>query len=208
MKRGILGGTFNPIHNGHMMLAFGALKKFKLDEVRFLPNGNPPHKQNERISTSVEARMEMVQLAIDEVTRSETEKAFVLDDYEGKRAEISCTCDTLEYFSKIYSDDALYFIIGADSLEAMDTWVHPERIFPLCTVLAAYRDDLDTPKEMYNIINHLKRKYDGKIKLLRVPLLPISSHEIRRKIARGESVRGLLPESVEEYIIKNKLYQE
>ena len=160
MKIGIMGGTFDPVHNGHLMLGHAAYEAFSLDQIWFMPNGNPPHKKSETIKSTAEDRMKMTSLAIAPFPE------FVLQPYEALRAEVSCSYQTMEHFSKIYPDDEFYFIIGADSLMAIETWVHPERIFPTCTILATYRNEVKTKEEMNRQIQYLSEKYHAKIRLL------------------------------------------
>lgn len=202
MKTGIMGGTFDPVHNGHLMLGEAAYRLFHLDEVWFMPNGNPPHKRPSSIESDVDDRVEMVRLAI------EGHENFRLQEYESRKKEVSCSYETLEYFNKIYADDDFYFIIGADSLFAIESWVHPERIFPTCTILAAYRDDIDTKEEMSRQINYLRKKYDAKIELLATPLMDISSSELRTRLKQGGDIRRMVPEKVREYIETHHLYKE
>ena len=113
MKIGIMGGTFDPIHNGHLMLGDYACREYFLDEVWFMPNGNPPHKDNASIELSAEERARMVSLAIREYP------SFRLEDYEIKRSCVSCSYETMEHLTKLYPKDSFYFIIGADSLFAI-----------------------------------------------------------------------------------------
>ena len=201
-KIGIMGGTFDPVHNGHLMLADTAYRQFDLDQVWFLPNGNPPHKKEENIGTDARHRSRMVALAI------QGRDYCRLEEYEVRRREVSCSYQTLEHFRKQYPEDEFYFIIGADSLFAIETWVHPERIFPACVILAACRDDHDSLEEMKVQIGHLKKVYPkARIQLLRSPLIPVSSSEIRRKIQAGLSIAEEVPEEVEAYIKEEELYE-
>lgn len=201
-KIGIMGGTFDPVHNGHLMLADTAYRQFDLDQVWFLPNGNPPHKKEENIGTDARHRSRMVALAI------QGRDYCRLEEYEVRRREVSCSYQTLEHFRKQNPEDEFYFIIGADSLFAIETWVHPERIFPACVILAACRDDHDTLEEMKAQIEHLKKVYPkARIQLLRSPLIPVSSSEIRRKIQAGLSIAEEVPEEVEAYIKEEELYE-
>ena len=201
-KIGIMGGTFDPVHNGHLMLADTAYRQFDLDQVWFLPNGNPPHKREENIGTDARHRSRMVALAI------QGRDYCRLEEYEVRRREVSCSYQTLEHFREQYPEDEFYFIIGADSLFAIETWVHPERIFPACVILAACRDDHDTLEEMKVQIEHLKKVYPkARIQLLRSPLIPVSSSEIRRKIQAGLSIAEEVPEEVEAYIKEEELYE-
>lgn len=200
MKIGIMGGTFDPIHNGHLMLGKAALEQFLLDEVWFMPNGNPPHKKSSAIQSDVKRRAEMTELAIKDYPY------FRLELYEAKKESISYSWETLEFFTKTRTEDDFYFIVGADSLFAIETWARPERIFAVCTILAAYRNNIDTPCKMQMQIEYLREKYRAKIQLLEAPLMKISSHELRKMLTAGESVSGFLPERVEKYIKKEGLY--
>ena len=200
MKIGIMGGTFDPVHNGHLMLGHAAYKAFSLDQIWFMPNGNPPHKKSETIKSTAEDRMKMTSLAIAPFPE------FVLQPYEALRAEVSCSYQTMEHFSKIYPDDEFYFIIGADSLMAIETWIHPERIFPTCTILATYRNEVKTKEEMNRQIQYLSEKYHAKIRLLETPLMPVSSHELRASLQSGDSVSEYMPAAVCSYIKQHHLY--
>ena len=201
MKIGIMGGTFDPVHNGHLMLGHAAYKAFSLDQIWFMPNGNPPHKKSETIKSTAEDRMKMTSLAIAPFPE------FVLQPYEALRAEVSCSYQTMEHFSKIYPDDEFYFIIGADSLMAIETWIHPERIFPTCTILATYRNEVKTKEEMNRQIQYLSEKYHAKICLLETPLMPVSSHELRASLQSGDSVSEYMPAAVCSYIKQHHLYR-
>ena len=201
MKIGIMGGTFDPIHNGHLMLGHAAYKAFSLDQIWFMPNGNPPHKKSETIKSTAEDRMKMTSLAIAPFPE------FVLQPYEALRAEVSCSYQTMEHFSKIYPEDEFYFIIGADSLMAIETWVHPERIFPTCTILATYRNEVKTKEEMNRQIQYLSEKYHAKICLMETPLMPVSSHELRASLQSGDSVSEYMPAAVCSYIKQHHLYR-
>lgn len=201
MKIGILGGTFDPIHNGHLMLGENAYKKFGLDEIWFMPNGNPPHKQDAAIREMTAHRVRMTELAI------EGTPYFKLCTYEAERSEKSYTYETMEHFHKVYPEHEFYFIIGADSLLSLDSWRCPDRILQRAVILAAYRDDMDTPEEMNDQIRYLNRKYHGDIRLLRTPVLPVSSSDIRRRIKDGLLWSGLVPDKTEEYIRQHQIYQ-
>lgn len=200
MKIGIMGGTFDPIHNGHLMLGRAALEAFGLDRVWFMPNGNPPHKDISSIETDVKDRVEMVRLAISSC------REFRLESYEAKRKEVSYSYSTMEYFKGIYPEDDFYFIIGADSLFMIDQWVHPERIFPTCTVLAAYRDEINTRQAMEEKIRELNNTYGARIRLLVTPLVRVSSHELRKDVREGRSIACHVPEAVNAYILEHHLY--
>ena len=199
MKIGIMGGTFDPIHNGHLMLGEYAKDLFELDEVWFMPNGNPPHKDNDAIETQTAHRVEMVRLAI------ANKEGFVLQLYEVERKEINYSYLTMEHFKEIYPEDNFYFVIGADSLFALEKWVHPEKFVKTCVILAAYRDEKNTD-EMMNQITYLNKKYGADIRLLKTPNVDISSTEIRNRLKMGLSVDDMIPSDVNAYIKEQQLF--
>lgn len=201
MKIGIMGGTFDPIHNGHLMLGEYARDLFALDKIWFMPNGNPPHKMNEEIESQTKHRVEMVRRAIAD------KDGFVLQLYEVERKEINYSYLTMEHFREAYPDCEFYFIIGADSLFALESWVHPEKFVKTCVILAAYRDDKNTD-EMMKQISYLNQKYGADIRLLKTPSVDISSTEIRKRLKNGLSVRDMVPESIFEYIQEHHLFAD
>lgn len=131
-KIGIMGGTFNPIHNAHLMMAQAACEQFQLDEVWFMPLKKPPHKNEDEI-VSEEHRCRMVQFAIDGIG------PFSLSDMELKRKGTTYTCETLAQCVEEYPQAKFYFILGGDSLKDFDKWFCPQEIVRLCTVLAVSR---------------------------------------------------------------------
>lgn len=205
MKIGIMGGTFNPIHNGHLMLAEFAYHAYGLDEIWFLPNGNPPHKDSSILLNNTDDRKDMVLLAI------EGTPYFKLCDYEMQRTDKSYSYETMEHLKSLHPDDDFYFIVGADSLFSLEHWKHPERLLKIVTILAAYRDNVDTDVSMYEKISRLKELFDCDIRLLHTPILPVSSREIRQEVAtRGYEVLKELPipDIVATYIAEHSLYME
>lgn len=200
MKIGIMGGTFDPVHNGHLMLAEYACRDFCLDQVWFMPNAHPPHKDNKNIVSTPQERAEMVRLAI------RGHRKFRVEAYELNRREVSCSYQTMEHFRSCYPDDHFYFIIGADSLFAIEQWVHVERLFPTCTILAAFRDDKNNRGIMKERIRFLNRKYGSDIRLLETPLIHISSHELREMLKNHENTERFIPETVRNYICRHRLY--
>ena len=185
MKIGIMGGTFDPIHNGHLMLGEAAYEAFELDQIWFLPNGNPPHKKNSRIEADASDRVTMTRLAVSGVPY------FRVETYEARRKEVSCTYRTLEYFHDF----------------SIESWVHPERIFPRCTILAAYRDEVNSRKMMEEKIWDLQEKYHADIRLLVTPLMHVASHELRQLIKEGQDISPYVPEPVVQYIKEHGLYR-
>lgn len=201
MKIGIMGGTFDPIHNGHLMLGEYAYREFQLDQIWFMPNGNPPHKSSDTIESQTKNRVEMVRRAI-----SETEY-FVVQLYEVENKAVHYSYKTMEYFKQIYPEHEFYFVIGADSLFSIEKWVHPEILLKDCVMLAAYRDDKGT-EEMISQIQYLNQKYHADIRLLNTPNVDISSSEIREKLKEGQAIQGMVPDSVCAYIEEKQLYRD
>lgn len=201
MKIGIMGGTFDPIHIGHLLLGQFAYEDFGLDEIWFLPNGNPPHKQTEEGKKALHNRIEMVRLAIQE------KPYFKLCLHEAKETEHSYTYRTMQELNDLYPEHKFYFILGADSLFEIETWKYFREIFPTCTILAAMRDDKNV-EAMLKQMSYLKERYGACIELLRAPLLEISSTSIRNRAFRSLSVYYLVPDAVAKYIQDNHLYRD
>ena len=200
MKIGIMGGTFDPIHIGHLLLGEFAYENFHLDEIWFLPNGNPPHKTTDESGVSLDDRIEMVRLATDDVPY------FRLNLYEAPAQKHSYTYSTMKALRELYPEHKFYFILGADSLFSIEQWKNFREIFPSCTILAAMRDDKDT-ESMQAQIRYLNKKYRADIRLLQAPLVEISSTTIRRRAEKGLSIRYMVPDAVSEYIHSNALYK-
>ena len=201
MKIGIMGGTFDPIHNGHLMLGEYAYKQYHLDQIWFMPNGTPPHKANHTIGSQAHHRVNMVKLAIADTPY------FSLQSYEVDNVETNYSYKTMEHFLEVYPEHTFYFIIGADSLFSIEKWVRPDRLLKTCTILAAFRDDKDT-QEMMEQISYLNQKYNSDIRLLNTPNVDISSSDIRKKLKAGISVEAEIPASVNQYIFENRLFKD
>lgn len=198
-KTGIMGGTFDPIHMAHLLLAESAREQFHLDQVLFMPSAQPPHKDNQKV-TPAKHREAMVRRAI------EGNPGFVYSDLELCRRGITYTSDTLKALHEKYPDTEFYFIMGADSLFAVDTWHQPEEIFKRVTVLAGNR--LDVPLgRIKKQIRHLEERFKGKICLIEMPDIAVSSSEIRKRYAKGCSIRYYVPETVYQYIDRFQLYR-
>lgn len=198
-KVGVMGGTFNPIHNGHLMLAKKAVEQYVLDEVIFMPCGYPYKKERE-MTEPKQARAEMTALAIRDIPD------FLFSAMEIEKEGKTYTYETMERLKRENPDTDYYFILGADNLFQIESWVKPERIFACCSILAAVRDG-KTKLEMNQQIVHLKRIYRANVLLLTMDDMPVSSSEIRRKVAAGEKIDEYVPQIVREYIEKNGLYQ-
>ena len=201
MKIGIMGGTFDPIHIGHLLLGEFAYEEFALDEIWFLPNGNTPHKTTDESRVSLNHRIEMVKLATADIPY------FRVNLYEAQTERHSYTYSTLQAFHELYPGNEFYFILGADSLFSIEQWMCFREIFPACTILAAMRDDKDAG-QMKEQIRYLSETYGAKIRLLQAPLVEISSTTIRRRVSRDLSVRYMVPDQVAGYININDLYRE
>lgn len=198
-KTGILGGTFNPIHMAHLIIAEIAQEEAGLDEVLFIPSGCSYLKDAADILPAKD-RIRMTGLAI------EDNPNFALSTIEIDREGNSYTCDTLEELKERYPDQEFYLILGADNLFTMEQWKDPEVIFRDAKILAAVRGS-KRHADMEDKIADLKEKYDADITLLHVSHVDISSSMIREKIAQGHSIRYMVPEKVREYIVKNHFYE-
>jgi len=197
-KVGIMGGTFNPVHNGHLFLAEHAYEQVGLDYVLFMPTMNPPHKTRTDI-ISAEHRLNMVKLAI------KNNPNFKLSDLELKRPGLTYTSDTLKILKENEPDNELYFIVGADSLMMITTWHEPQTIFSLSTLVVGERKDYPAEK-LKEQADYLEKTYNGKIIFLDMPNIEISSENIRERIAENKTIRYYVPDDVLEYIKLNKLY--
>ncbi len=201
MRIGIMGGTFDPIHIGHLLLGEFAYEQFHLDEIWFLPNGNPPHKEMTDGKDALKHRIEMVRLAVQETPH------FRLSLHEARKRAHSYTYQTLQELRILHPEHEYFFILGADSLFSIEQWKHFEQIFPSCTILAAMRDEKDS-NDMKQQIQYLTDRYRASVKLLKAPFLEISSTTIRERVAKGETIRYMVPDSVAEYIQKLQLYHK
>lgn len=198
-KIGILGGTFDPIHNGHLTLGRRAMDQFSLDQVWFMPSGHPPHKQDHQV-TGGEERRDMVQLAIAGTP------GFVCSELELWRGGNTYTAQTLSLLREVCPGQVFYFIIGADSLYEIENWFHPELVMSQCVLLAAGRPYRREHRSLEDQVRYLSRTYGAQIALLDFQEIDISSEQIRRMVSEGKSIRGLVPEDVEAYIRRRGLY--
>lgn len=197
-KIGLMGGTFNPPHMGHLLLAEWAKEEASLDEIVFIPAGNPYMKEGKQIASG-EDRLEMVRLAI----LGQTD--FVVSDIEISRTGYTYTCDTLEQLCREHPENQYYFIMGADCLFAIENWYAPERIFASCIVIAAARGN-SPMEELEQKRLHLTERFGAKIMLLHFPDMELSSTEIRERIRNGKSIRYMVPDNVMQYIQQKKIY--
>ena len=197
MKIAMFGGSFNPIHNGHIMLANAFQKELSLDKVLIIPTYIPPHKQRD-YSVSPQQKLQMCRLAVKDIPFAE------VSDIEIKRQGASYTYMTLQELRKIYPHDELYLITGADMFMTIHQWKNPEIIFALATICGVPRndDDISDLEKQAEFLHTL----GAKTKILNVNIMTVSSTQIRKNISHGKKIFGLVPPSVEDYILKNGLY--
>lgn len=204
MRRiGIMGGTFNPIHIGHLMLAEWARDALKLEEVWFIPTGSSYMKSQEDILPAKE-RLLMTQMAV------RSNKAFYCLDIEAEKKGPSYSCETLAQLKKRFPEDNFYFIVGADCLFSIEKWKNPEEIFANAFLTAAVRGD-SILSELEGKKRDLEEKFpvlhDSPVILLPFIGMSVSSTQIRQRIRNGQSVRYLVPEDVTAYIEEKGFYQ-
>lgn len=217
MRIGLLGGTFNPIHYGHLYIAEAVQKKLGLDRILFIPSGKPPHKKQE--IPPPEHRLEMTRLAL------LSHPNFDLSDIEVRRPGKSYSVETVAALKRLYPNDQLFFIIGTDAFLDLPSWREPERLLSLCDFVVVSRPGhpfsrLPDLSPLKNIdpaeLQGLDLKKEGIVRFpitsetfiyfISLPPSPISASEIRKKLAAGGEMKNLLPEPVASYIIRNKLY--
>jgi nicotinate-nucleotide adenylyltransferase len=191
LKQGVLGGTFDPIHLGHLRAAENAREALELDQVLFVPAGQPPHRTAPL--TSALDRFAMVALA------TAGHPAFAASDVEIQREGPSYTADTLAALQARAPGHALYLIVGSDTFAEMATWRDPERLFASCTVAVAERPGAAPPPAA--------SESGARVERVPGPGLAVSSTEVRRRAREGRSVRYLVPDVVADYIVKRGLYR-
>ncbi len=200
MKIGILGGTFDPIHLGHLITAETARDAFGLNHVILVPTGCSYFKEDQKVTPARE-RYEMTLLAASGNVR------LTVTDMETRREGNSYTVDTLRELKALYPNDELFYIVGADTLVMMSLWREPQAIFDLCTVLVASRKDQVDAMGLTEEMQKLRDAYHARIELLPVRNVEISSSDIRARVAKGQSVRYLVPTQVGNYIEAHGLYR-
>lgn len=195
---GIMGGTFDPPHLGHLLAAEYTAAELELDKVIFIPTGLKAYKSTENAASAAD-RYSMTKAA------TASNDKFDVSDIEIKNTEINYTGDTLEKLHGIYPETHFYFIVGADSLDYMDKWHEPEKIFRLCTVAAVGRPGFDT-KRISDKSEELRRLFGADIRYISMPQVEISSTEIKNRVKTGQSIGYMVPDCVEEYIREKGLY--
>ena len=191
MKTGILGGTFNPPHTGHLIIAEHVRQQLDLDKILFVPTALPPHKQEDEI-IGADHRLEMVRHAIN------GNDHFDVSDIEVVRGGVSFTVDTLNELKNRSPEEVLFLLIGMDNVRDFHTWKDPARILELATVVALTRPGFPVERGIIS---------ERRILLCEVPEIQIASSSIRLEIRKGKSVRYLVPQEVEWYIEKHRLYR-
>lgn len=195
MKIGLFGGTFNPIHIGHMIIAEWIRVELKIDTIYFIPTAIPPHKSNTDIIEG-KHRYEMVKSAV------QIHNKFKVSDFEMKSTR-SYSIDTINHFKNEFgfSDKNIFFIIGEDNLAQLDKWCSPEKIIEACSLIVVPRN-FERSKDK---LKENKAKYRDYF-IVKFPYLDISSTLIRERIKKGKSIKFLVPDSVEDYINRKGLY--
>ncbi len=199
MKIGICGGTFDPVHVGHLAIAELVREEFALDKVLFIPSGKPPHKDLDSVTDPVH-RLNMVQCAVS------TNPNFEAVSIEIQRRGYTYTVDTLKQLHELYPNGTeFYYIIGADVVMDLLKWKNAEEVFTLTSFIALMRPGFND-EEFKTRLTYLKSKYNVNITGFEAPLIEISSTFIRDRIKSGKSVKYFTTEPVERYIKDNKLY--
>jgi len=200
MKVGILGGTFDPIHSGHLMIAEAARKKLELKRIIFVPAGEPWLKSDHEITPAFN-RVEMVRMAI------EGQPNYELSTLEVDRPGPSYSVDTVDILRRNTGDsDKLYFLMGWDSLKEIPEWHQPKKLTELCTLVAVTRPGMRRPN-----LDRLEKSVPGiarNLLWLDIPPIDINSSDIRKRVAKGLSISGMVPAPVERYIKENELYRK
>lgn len=197
-KIAIVGGTFDPIHYGHLVTGEMVYEKFKVDKVIFIPTGDPAHKLK---VTDTDHRFEMACMAIKNNNKFEISKIEI--DRQGK----TYTVDTIAELKQYCIDDVeIYFVMGADSIYHLHLWKDFEKLLTMCKFIGVTRPNYDKIN-MEKLVEELNSKYNAQIYFMEIPALDISSSDLRKKVEDDISIRYLLPDEVEEYIKKFNLYK-
>ncbi|MBU4532736.1 MAG: nicotinate-nucleotide adenylyltransferase [Firmicutes bacterium] len=199
-KLAVMGGTFDPVHYGHLVAAEGVRHEFQLEKVVFIPAGRPPHKTDQRISEA-KHRLAMTTLAV------ASNPCIEVSDLEINRPGPSYTFDTVQEVYRRYRPEEVFFITGADAVLEILSWHRVQDLLNKCCVIAATRPGHDL-NSLKGRLEMLPAHLTARIVPLEVPALAISSSDIRRRVQNGKPIKYLLPEVVEEYINIHGLYQQ
>lgn len=200
MRIGIFGGSFNPIHNGHIGLICGIISELTLDKLIVMPSFLPPHKTVDA-PVSPTDRLEMCRTAVSEISAAE------VSDLEICRKGKSYTYETLDQLHAIYPDDELFLIMGADMFLSIETWKNPDIIFRLAVICGVPRKGIGGRQELLDREPFLQ-SLGAKTKVLNLSLPEVSSTEIREAVKNGNSIDKFVPNRVEEYILEKGLYSQ
>ncbi len=199
MRIGIFGGTFNPPHLGHLLLASEVREKAELDRLIFMPCAVPPHKACATIPDGYH-RLNMVKLAIGD------NPCFEVSDMEIEAGGKSYTAKTLERMEKIYPNDRLCLVVGADSLCDMEKWFCPEEIFKRAEIIVAMRGGM-REAELNAAIDFFRQKYNADITKISMKAIEMSSSDIRQRISENKTIKYMVSDQVIDYICKNRIYE-
>ena len=199
MKIGIFGGTFNPLHTGHLVVIESVRDQLHFDKIVFIPSANPPNKRD-AILAPASKRLEMAQLAV------AGNEHFEISDIEIRREGLSYTVDTVRELTALYPRDTLSLIMGSDNLLEFQTWKSPEEIISMVDITVMSRPG--TAHQTPMIGKGLKQDYARLATFVSVPQIGISGTDIRRRVKLRRSIRYLVPVQVEEYIYHSNLYRE
>lgn len=201
LRFAIMGGTFDPIHFGHLAAAEEVRQKLHCDKIIFIPSGNPPHKK-ERTLTDAIHRYIMTEMAV------ASNPKFEVSSIEINRKGYSYTLDTFKQLMDLYNNNVqLIFITGADAMLEVETWYKVDELLKLCEFVVVTRPGYDK-SSLEQKLQYLRSKYGSVLYSIDVPGLNISSTEIRQRVKEGSSIKYLVPEAVEQYIYENGLYKE
>jgi len=199
-KTGIYGGSFDPVHLGHIKVAESAMQALSLDRVIFIPSGTPPHKMNKTLA-SAKDRFNMVKKAI------EGYDSFFVSDIEINREKPCYSYETFGELKEMYPDDELYFIIGSDSLLSLHSWKNPDILSKLCTFIVVNREDESNIDEVKKEQARLNEVFGTKSVLVDIEKIDISSTGVRNAVREGALTDKMVSPSVIEYIKEHKLYR-
>lgn len=197
MRIGLFGGTFDPVHFGHLLMAEQCREQCQLDLVQFIPAFSPPHKQDARISP-VKDRVAMLELAI------AGEKRLQVNRIEIERKGTSYTVETLREIHRQSPTDELFLLIGADSLHDLPTWREPHEILSLCRVVAVNRGR--TPPPVESVIDALGESARNRVQIIEMPAVDLSATDIRQRVSEVRSIHYMTPRAVMMYIQSHKLF--
>jgi nicotinate-nucleotide adenylyltransferase len=200
MRLGLFGGTFDPVHLGHLLMAEQCREQCALDQLWFVPAAVPPHKQGREI-TPGKARAEMLEVAIAGC------RDFAVSRMELDRGGTTFTVDTLQHLHDEDPSCELFFLLGADSLADLPTWREPARIAQLATIVAVNRGDRPLP-ESATLKTMLGEEIALRVQLVTMPGIDLSASDTRRRVREGRSIRFMVPRAVEVYIHEHQLYRE